>query len=63
MEVKLIKVKDNPHGYKFIVQLWFNGYYSGNGKFFKDKKSAKKYIKKNKGESKNWKNYYLALLH
>ncbi|MDY0278458.1 MAG: hypothetical protein RBQ97_10290 [Acholeplasma sp.] len=53
MEVKLIKVKDNPHGYKFIVQLWFNGYYSGNGKFFKDKKSAKKYIKKNKGESKN----------
>jgi hypothetical protein len=48
MEAKLIKVNDNQFGYKYNVQLWNNGYYSGNGKFFKNKKSAKKFIKNTK---------------
>ncbi|MDY0210930.1 MAG: hypothetical protein RBQ91_05955 [Acholeplasma sp.] len=50
MELKLIKVRDNPHGYKYNVQLWNNGYYSGNGKFFKEKRTAKQFIKNNKKE-------------
>lgn len=50
-EYKLITMEQrNQWGYKYNVQLWTNGRYYGNGKFFKTKKEANVYIK-NKNKS------------
>lgn len=40
---KIIKVKNNIYGYKYDCKIITNGYYCGNGKFFKTKKEANKY--------------------
>lgn len=44
---KLITLKNNPFGYKYNVQVYINGYYTGTGKFFKTKAQALKYIDNN----------------
>lgn len=40
---KIIKMKDHPYGYKYNCQITTNGWYCGNGKFFKTKKEAIKF--------------------
>jgi hypothetical protein len=47
MYFKIIKLKYNSAGYKYNVQLWRNSYYTGNGRFIKDKVELKRYIKAN----------------
>jgi len=42
---KIIKMKDHPYGYKYDCQIITNGWYCGNGKFFKTKKEARKFKK------------------
>jgi hypothetical protein len=44
-ETKIISVKSNPYGYKYNVQVWVDGYYTGSGRFFKTKSQAVKYAK------------------
>lgn len=47
MYFKILKIKDNPFGYKYNVQIWRSSYYTGSGKFFKTKTDLKKYIRNN----------------
>ena len=44
-KVKIINLKDNSQGYKYNVQIWVNGYYTGNGRFFKNRREAIAYAR------------------
>jgi len=44
-KTKIIRLKDNPQGYKYNAQIWVDGYYTGNGKFFRTKASAEKFAR------------------